>query len=137
MASRHTPLLWAILLFAPCFLLRISAQEEESVPAKDSIEVAVEASLPDSLVIDTAALHAIGDNLLKEIRPRRDLTTFKPEPIRALWLGLVIPGAGQIYNRKYWKLPIVYGGFLGCVYALTWNGQMYADYSQAHFKMKK
>ena len=132
MASRHTPLLWAILLFAPCFLLRISAQEEESVPAKDSIEVADEAWLPDSLVIDTAALHAIGDNLLKEIRPKRDLTTFKPEPIRALWLGLVIPGAGQIYNRKYWKLPIVYGGFLGCVYALTWNGQMYADYSQAY-----
>ena len=97
------------------------AQEgEKHVPARDTI------------VIDTAAIHAIGDNLLKEIRPRRDLTTFKPDPIRALWLGLVIPGAGQIYNRKYWKLPIVYGGFLGCVYALTWNGQMYSDYSQAY-----
>ncbi|MCH5181604.1 MAG: hypothetical protein J1F06_03140 [Prevotellaceae bacterium] len=43
-----------------------------------------------------------------------------------------MPGAGQIYNRKYWKLPIVYGGFLGCTYALTWNQQMYLDYSQAY-----
>ena len=47
-------------------------------------------------------------------------------------LSLAIPGAGQIYNHKYWKLPIIYGGFVGCIYALTWNGQMYKDYSQAY-----
>lgn len=57
---------------------------------------------------------------------------FVPKPQRALWLALLLPGAGQIYNRKYWKLPIVYGGFLGCVYAFTWNQQMYLDYSQAY-----
>lgn len=55
-----------------------------------------------------------------------------PDPKRALWLSLVLPGAGQIYNRKYWKLPIIYGGFIGCTYALLWNGQMYHDYSQAY-----
>ena len=44
----------------------------------------------------------------------------------------MIPGGGQIYNRKYWKLPIFYGGFAGCAYALTWNGKMYKDYSQAY-----
>lgn len=55
-----------------------------------------------------------------------------PNPNKAIWLSLVIPGAGQIYNRKYWKLPIVYGGFVGCVYALNWNTQMYNDYSQAY-----
>lgn len=57
---------------------------------------------------------------------------FRPDPQRALWLSLVLPGAGQIYNRKYWKLPFVYGGFLGCAYALMWNQQMYKDYSQAY-----
>ncbi|MBQ0142166.1 MAG: hypothetical protein KBT06_05115, partial [Prevotellaceae bacterium] len=47
--------------------------------------------------------------------------SWKPNPKTALWLALAIPGGGQIYNRKYWKLPIIYGGFLGCVYAIKWN----------------
>ena len=55
-----------------------------------------------------------------------------PNPTTATWLALVIPGGGQIYNRKYWKLPIIYGGFAGCAYALTWNGKMYKDYQAAY-----
>ena len=62
----------------------------------------------------------------------RDWSTWRPDPQRALWLALVIPGGGQIYNRKYWKLPIVYGGFVGCIYAMMWNNMMYKDYSQAY-----
>ena len=65
----------------------------------------------------------------------RDWTTWRPNAKRALWLSLVLPGAGQIYNRKYWKLPIVYGGFVGCVYALRWNNMMYKDYSQAYMDL--
>ena len=68
----------------------------------------------------------------KKEKVKRDWNTWTPNPQRALWLALVIPGAGQIYNRKYWKLPIIYGGFMGCIYALTWNNMMYKDYSQAY-----
>lgn len=57
---------------------------------------------------------------------------FIPNPTKATWLALVIPGGGQIYNRKFWKLPIIYGGFAGCAYALSWNGKMYKDYAQAY-----
>lgn len=57
---------------------------------------------------------------------------FIPNPTKATWLAVVFPGGGQIYNRKYWKLPIIYGGFAGCAYALSWNGKMYKDYSQAY-----
>ena len=81
--------------------------------------------------VDTAALVRKNDSIQKamaaETKPR-----FIPNSNRAIWLALVIPGGGQIYNRKYWKLPIVYGGFVGCAYALTWNNRMYKDYSQAY-----
>lgn len=72
------------------------------------------------------------DSIAKQKRAKRDWNTWKPTPKRAMWLAIVFPGGGQIYNRKYWKLPIVYGGFVGCAYALTWNNQMYHDYSQAY-----
>jgi hypothetical protein len=55
-----------------------------------------------------------------------------PNPIKATWMALVFPGGGQIYNKKYWKLPIFYAGFAGCAYALTWNNRMYKDYSAAY-----
>lgn len=70
--------------------------------------------------------------LQKQKKPKRDWSTWKPDVKKAMWMAIVIPGGGQIYNRKYWKLPIVYGGFVGCLYALRWNGQMYSDYSQAY-----
>ena len=68
------------------------------------------------------------DSLKKEI----DQKIWVPNPTKSTWLALVIPGGGQIYNRKYWKLPIFYGGFAGCAYALTWNSKMYKDYSTAY-----
>ena len=86
---------------------------------------------------DTLAAFNI-DSLAPLLNPRkmkaasRKNHQFIPSPKRALWLALVLPGAGQIYNRKYWKLPIIYGGFIGCTYALLWNQQMYDDYSQAY-----
>ena len=55
-----------------------------------------------------------------------------PNPTKATWLALIFPGGGQIYNRKYWKLPIFYGGFAGCAYALSWNNKMYKDDMSAY-----
>ena len=110
---------------------------------KDSIE----AALPEKAVetLPDRAVETLIDSVSKilpktdsvaavDIRKieKRDWTTWTPNPNRALWLALVIPGGGQIYNRKYWKLPIIYGGFMGCIYAMNWNNMMYKDYSQAY-----
>lgn len=57
---------------------------------------------------------------------------FKPDPSKAVWLGALVPGLGQIYNKKYWKLPLLYGGFAGLIYAISWNGKMYNDYRKAY-----
>ena len=79
---------------------------------------------------DTAILLMKADSTFNKLpAPKKQ---FIPNSNRALWLAMVFPGGGQIYNRKYWKLPIVYGGFVGCAYALSWNNKMYKDYSQAY-----
>ena len=58
--------------------------------------------------------------------------TWKPDPLKSVWLGIIVPGLGQIYNRSYWKLPIVYGGFMGCGYAIGYNNEKYEAYKQAY-----
>ncbi|WP_297641621.1 DUF5683 domain-containing protein [uncultured Bacteroides sp.] len=77
---------------------------------------------------DLKAQSVPADSLQKVVNPKQWI----PNPTKATWLALVIPGGGQIYNRKYWKLPIFYGGFAGCAYALSWNNRMYKDYSTAY-----
>ena len=57
---------------------------------------------------------------------------FNPDPQRALWLSALCPGLGQIYNRRYWKLPIVVGAFVGLSYGASWNNRMYKDYSKGY-----
>jgi len=90
------------------------------------------ALLGDSLEVVEDSTSLVVKKKSRKMKEKRDWNTWKPNPQRALWLALVLPGAGQIYNRKFWKLPIIYGGFLGCIYALTWNNMMYKDYSQAY-----
>ena len=99
----------------------------------DSAQLAAEvAAAADSAAQGVeAAVHADSARLLR-LKPKRDWATWHPKPQRALWLALVLPGAGQIYNRKYWKLPIFYGGIMGCLYAMNWNNMMYKSYSQAY-----
>ena len=109
--------------------------EAQTIEKMDSVVNRVKA---DTIVKTDEAILTTHDSLvilnLDKIakRQQRDWATWKPDPKRAMWLAIVLPGAGQIYNRKYWKLPIFYGGFLGCAYAMRWNNQMYADYAQAY-----
>jgi len=63
-----------------------------------------------------------------------DLTK-KPDAVKAVWLGAILPGAGQIYNGSYWKLPIVYGAFMGCGYAIQWTQNRYSNYKTAYIDL--
>ena len=64
--------------------------------------------------------------------PLGKVRVFNPDPQRALWMSALCPGLGQIYNRRYWKLPIVVGAFVGLSYGATWNNRMYKDYSKGY-----
>lgn len=54
-------------------------------------------------------------------------------PRKALLYAAVLPGLGQIYNKKYWKLPLVYGGFFGTTYAMVFYNNLYRDYKRELF----
>jgi len=54
-----------------------------------------------------------------------------PSPKKAITLA-IIPGLGQIYNKKYWKLPLVYGALGGVVYSIDWNTKRYEVYRKAY-----
>ena len=90
----------------------------------DSIESPIEIRLENTIDIESIASEI--DTSAIKLK-----TEFKPDPKKAIIYSAIFPGLGQIYNRKYWKLPIVYGGFLGCVYAITWNSNQYNEYSNA------
>lgn len=121
------------LLLTLSLLLSAGAAAQATAPALPSASgPAFPAGESDTVSADTSLLVPAEPPRLTRRERRALRPRFVPDPKRALWLSLVLPGAGQIYNRKYWKLPIVYGGFLGCTYALTWNQQMYMDYSQAY-----
>ena len=116
------------ILITFCLLLLTAGSQQAKAQDRydnDSLHIAKTDSL--SVVVDTT--------FSKKRKTEQDWSTWRPDPKRALWLALVIPGGGQIYNRKYWKLPLVYGGFIGCMYAMSWNNTMYKDYSQAYIDL--
>lgn len=57
---------------------------------------------------------------------------FNPDPTKAVWMSALFPGLGQVYNRRYWKLPIVAGAYVGLGYATSWNNSMLRDYTRAY-----
>ena len=120
------------IIFISLFLpFSLPAQLQEAVMMPDTIMDLVE----NVEVILPRDIDKTVDLLLPKDTVKtgqKEQTPFQPDSRKAVIYSLIFPGLGQIYNRKYWKLPIVYGGFLGCIYALNWNGAMYDDYKRGY-----
>jgi hypothetical protein len=58
--------------------------------------------------------------------------TMKYVPMKATMLSATIPGGGQVYNRKYWKIPLVYAGFGALGYAVVVNSKNYNAYTKGY-----
>ncbi|WP_303031406.1 DUF5683 domain-containing protein [uncultured Duncaniella sp.] len=105
----------------------------------DSIPVGQQVDLPAMVVEDSLSASATTPVLIPidsipvvnspEIEKK---FTFNPDPTRAVWMSALCPGLGQLYNRRYWKLPIVVGAFMGLGYATSWNNTMLRDYTTAY-----
>ncbi|HOB82942.1 MAG TPA: DUF5683 domain-containing protein [Bacteroidales bacterium] len=64
--------------------------------------------------------------------PEKVKRFLKADPMRATMLAVALPGLGQIYNRKFWKVPFVYAGFGGAVFAITYNSTNYNKFMKAY-----
>ena len=132
-----------------CCTLNVRAQDPNRQQLPDSIKLLDRESLElrenDSIIVSdtiTPASRGDSDPLRNRVDSIIQITSsdalfapaylFKPSPRKAVIYSAIFPGLGQIYNRKYWKLPIVYGGFVGLTYAITWNNGYYRDYLGAY-----
>lgn len=96
----------------------VTADRAKFIPT-DTIDIAPAPLLPDSVT-----------EITDEWVPRE--IEFNPDPTKAVWLAALFPGLGQVYNRRYWKLPLIVGGYLGLGYATSWNNGMLTDYTKAY-----
>lgn len=111
-------------------VMDIHAQEVQEVPVEDLRVDLNGIAAPNPDAPDFQTLFVQPDTLL--IAHGGGVRVFNPDPVRAVWLSALCPGLGQIYNRRYWKLPIVVGGYMGLAYATDWNNAMLRDYTKAY-----
>lgn len=111
--------IFLILIVLFVFPVCLGAQEEVFIEIEN-----------DTLRSDSVSGHF--QDSLKINVPLHPEIAFKPNPNKAILYSAILPGLGQIYNRKYWKLPLVYGSLMGCFYAITWNQNMFSGYQKAY-----
>ncbi|MFC0878129.1 DUF5683 domain-containing protein [Saccharicrinis sp. FJH2] len=56
-------------------------------------------------------------------------------PKKAAMFSAAFPGLGQIYNHKWWKVPILYAGFAACAYGINYNNERYSLYRYAYIDL--
>lgn len=132
----------AIVLLSAMFALwqasTVCAQDPDpdALPLpNDSVldtEILVKTPLEGELTDDGQHTVVVADDYGFDERGKK---IFNPDPTRAVWLSALCPGLGQIYNRRYWKLPIVIAGFMGLGYGTSWNNTQFKDYSNAYMDL--
>ena len=66
----------------------------------------------------------LSNSIKKEIDPLR--------PAKAAFYSAVLPGLGQVYNKRYWKLPLIYGGIGASIYYYDLNNKNFKRYRNAY-----
>lgn len=106
----------------------------DTIPAK----LPVADTLPPKIALDSLQTDSVGTVFSDSISPKKHgflYRTFKsdyPNPNKALYFSLIIPGGGQLYNKRWWKAPIVWGGYAALIYAAKYNTKGYKLFRDAY-----
>lgn len=132
-AGRFHILLKSVALF--WLLAWLPARAQEAPDSVLDVEVLLPVKESDRAVgaaqdsVDSGLDYFVAAGYSPMLERKRE---FNPDPTRAVWFSALFPGLGQIYNRRYWKLPIIVAGYMGLGYATSWNNGQLRDYSQAY-----
>lgn len=105
-------------------LLQVCVVVHAQGPINDSLS-----TTPAGFSNDTATFKSVKSNTT----PQKDTSTFvKHSPKKATLLSTFLPGAGQAYNKKYWKMPIIYAAGGTAVYGIIFYTKQYNDFKSAY-----
>ncbi|SKB47601.1 DUF5683 domain-containing protein [Maribacter arcticus] len=120
MRSYITLLISILFSIHSCF----SQEEQETVPTAET----------DSL---SSTLAEQGIIIKDSVSFKKSKKEFNPlAPSKAAFYSAILPGMGQIYNKRYWKAPIAWGLIGGSIYMYTWNNDNYKSFRTA-FKRRQ
>lgn len=139
-----------LVVFSIFLSKSLSGQNPDSLANKNGvdtikIDTTLEVVKNGGIKIDSAKISL---DTLAEIKPdsfqdnsmkksRNFLNNFLkkdyPNPRKAALMSLVLPGSGQIYNKSYWKLPIVYGSLAATITVESFYVKLYREYKTAYF----
>lgn len=81
---------------------------------------------------ETDTLKTIPSDSLRLERGKRVITidtyAARFNPRKAILYSSILPGSGQVYNKKYWKVPLVYAGFATTIYFMSFHQDRYVKY---------
>jgi hypothetical protein len=116
---------------AVAWLESATAQIQDTLPYRPAAVVGQDTLRGDSLL-------TVQDSVVEDSVPSKKRFFYRvfkenyPNPNMALYLSLAIPGGGQIYNERWWKLPFVYGAYGGLIYAVQYNTTNYRRLRDAY-----
>jgi hypothetical protein len=101
-----------------------SQEEQETVPTAETDSISSTLAEQGIIIKDSVSF-------------KKSKKEFNPlAPSKAAFYSAILPGMGQIYNKRYWKAPIAWGLIGGSIYMYTWNNDNYKSFRTA-FKRRQ